>query len=132
MALRPGYHATPVTADNAPFTSLSILSDTANQNTRPVTIISITGSVSNHKVILEWQVGQNKNADQFLVEKSTDGNTFKVAALVFSSEKAEIENYRFCEKAGNGKCVYRVLLISKDKQSVYSPTVEIDTDSSKN
>ncbi len=132
LALRLGYHPSPVTADNTPFASLSPLSGTAIQNTRPVNIISITGSVRNHKVILDWQVGQNEKADQFLVEKSTDGNTFKVAALVFSSEKSDKENYQFYEKAGNGKCVYRVLLISKDKQSVYSPSVEIDTDRSKN
>lgn len=130
MALRLGYHPAPATTDNTPFTSLQVHSETTNQQPKLLNIISITGSVINNKVILDWQVGQNEKADQFLVEKSTDGNTFKVAALVFSSEKSDKENYQFYERAGNGKCVYRVLLISKDKQSIYSPAVEIDTDRS--
>lgn len=130
MALRLGYHPAPATTDNTPFTSLQVHSETTKQQPKLLNIISITGSVINNKVILDWQVGQNEKADQFLVEKSTDGNTFKVAALVFSSEKSDKENYQFYERAGNGKCVYRVLLISKDKQSIYSPAVEIDTDRS--
>jgi len=130
MALRLGYHPAPATTDNTPFASLQVHSETTKQQPKLLNIISITGSVINNKVILDWQVGQNEKADQFLVEKSTDGNTFKVAALVFSSEKSDKENYQFYERASNGKCIYRVLLISKDKQSIYSPAVEIDTDRS--
>ncbi|HRE39542.1 MAG TPA: hypothetical protein PK092_13940 [Chitinophagaceae bacterium] len=130
MALRLGYHPASATKENTPFASLPVHSEATNQQLNPLNIISITGYVSNNKVILDWQVGQNEKADQFLVEKSTDGKTFKMAALVFSSEKSDKENYQFYEKAGNGKCVYRVLLISKDKQSVYSPAVELDTDKS--
>lgn len=130
MALRLGYHPNPIPTENSPFTSLLVQSATTIQHNRPLTIISISGSVSNNKVVLDWQVGQNEKADQILVEKSTDGINFKVAALVFTSEKTDKENYQFYEKAGNGKWLYRVLLISKDKQSIYSPAVEIDTDRS--
>lgn len=126
MALRLGYHPAPATTDNTPFTSLQVHSETTNQQPKLLNIISITGSVSNNKVVLDWQVGQNEKADQILVEKSTDGINFKVAALVFTSEKTDKENYQFYEKAGNGKWLYRVLLIGKDQQTIYSPLVEIN------
>lgn len=126
MALRLGYHPAPATTDNTPFASLQVHSETTNQQPKLLNIISITGSVINNKVILDWQVGQNEKADQILVEKSTDGINFKVAALVFTSEKTDKENYQFYEKAGNGKWLYRVLLIGKDQQTIYSPLVEIN------
>lgn len=126
MALRLGHHPAPATKDNTPFASLPVHSETTNHQSYPLNIISITGTVSNNKVILDWQVGQNEKADQMLVEKSTDGINFKVAGLVFTSEKTDKENYQFYEKAGNVKWLYRVLLIGKDKQTIYSPLVEIN------
>lgn len=126
MGLRLGYHPTPVPAETPPFTSLKVISKTTLQQSNQLTIIGITGTVSNNKVILDWQVGQNEKADRLLVEKSTNGIDFKVAALVFTSEKNDKESYQFYEKAGNGKWIYRVILIGKDKQTIYSPLVEIN------
>lgn len=126
ITLKIGLQPLTATAAKTPFTSSAPNSVFTLQPSKPINIISISGSVSNNKVILDWQVGQNEKAEQFIVERSTDGINFKMAALVFSSEKADIENYQFYEKAGNGKWIYRVLLIGKDKQTIYSPLVEIN------
>jgi len=126
VTLKIGLQPLTATAANTPFTSSAPNFVFTLQPSKPVNIISISGYFSNNKVILDWQVGQNEKAEQFIVERSTDGINFKMAALVFSSEKAEKENYQFYEKASNGKCVYRVLLIGKDNQLIYSPLVEIN------
>ena len=92
----------------------------------PAKLIHINGSISNHKVILNWVVGENETADKFEVEKSTDGKNFTLAALVFGTDKAETGNYRFYEKAGNEKILYRIKLINKNRQAEYSAVIEIN------
>ena len=54
-------------------------------------------------MILNWVVGENETADRFEIEKSTDGKTFIMAALVFGTEKPKTDKYQFYEKAGRKK-----------------------------
>ena len=126
ITLKIGFHPLTAIAANCPFTSTTPNCKTTLQPSKPVNIISISGSVSNNKVILDWQIGQNEEAEQFIVERSRDGINFKPVALVFTSEKTDKETYQFYEKAGNGKWFYRVLMIAKNKQTIYSPLVEIN------
>jgi hypothetical protein len=126
IALRLAYQPSSATPENTPFASKPPVYPAITSNSNPVNIINIAGSVSNNKIVLSWQVTDNESADQFLVEKSMDGKNFTTVALVFSSEKTDKENYQFYEKPGNGKYLYRVLLINKNKKSVHSPVVEID------
>jgi hypothetical protein len=121
VALRIAYHPADVQSDRAPFTSPS-----STMAIAPAKLINITGSVSNHKVILNWVVAENESADKFEVEKSTDGKTFTMAALVFGSDKSETDNYQFYEKAGNKKVLYRIRMINKNQQAEYSAVVEIN------
>lgn len=116
----------PAKAMCSPFIKLPPLSQATRYEFKSANILNINASVSNKKVILDWQVDQNETADQFLVEKSTDGINYKIAALVFSTEKKDKEYYLFSEKRGKGKNFYRVLLISKNKKNTYSPVVEVN------
>jgi len=124
LALRIMYHPLSAKSDIAPFASPSPLPAITSSAT-PAKLISIDGSISSNKVILNWVVGENETADQFEVEKSTDGKNFTMAALVFGTDKPSTDKYQFYEKAGNQKTLYRIKLISKNRQSVYSEVVEI-------
>jgi hypothetical protein len=73
-------------------------------------------------------VSQNETADQFEVEKSTDGKHFFLAALVFGTDKAENGRYEFYEKGGHQKILYRIKVINKNRETGYSPVVEITPD----
>ncbi len=125
VALRIFYQPLPAQNHIAPFASPSPLSSTTIA-LPPAKLISITVSISNNKVILNWEVGDNETADQFEVEKSTDGKNFSMAALVFGTDKQATGNYQFYEKAGNQKVLYRIKLINKNRQTEYSAVVEIN------
>jgi hypothetical protein len=109
----------------APFASSTPLS-TTTISVVPAKLISVAGSISNHTVVLNWVVGENESADQFEVEKSSDGKNFSLAALVFGTDKSEIGNYQFFEKAGKQKVLYRIKMINKNRQTEYSAVVEIN------
>lgn len=102
------------------------LTSPLSTSTLPARLLRIEGSIIDHKVILNWVVGENETADQFEVEKSTDGKNFIMAALVFGTDKNNSANYQFYEKAGNQKVSYRIKLINKNRKTEYSPVVEIN------
>jgi hypothetical protein len=55
---------------------------------------------------LNWSVDSNEATDKFEVERSFDGVNFKMAALVFTSEKKGNEDYKFFERLKSGDKVY--------------------------
>jgi hypothetical protein len=125
VALRIAYQPSNEQSDRVPFASPSPLSS-STIFIAPAKLINITGSISNHKVILNWVVGENESADKFEVEKSADGKTFTMAGLVFGTDKPETDNYQFYEKAGHKKILYRIKLINKNRQAEYSSVIEIN------
>ncbi len=105
----------------APFTSTT--TSTFMVSPEPVKIISFTGSINNEKVLLSWTVEDNQDANQFEVEKTTNGKDFVMAALVFGTDKKDIDNYMFYEKAKNLKTSYRVKVILKNGTIAYSTVI---------
>ncbi|MFZ1858935.1 MAG: hypothetical protein WAU29_16345 [Chitinophagaceae bacterium] len=124
VAMRIMYHPSPAQHDIAPFASPSPLPTATTAI--PAKLISIAGTISNNKFILNWEVGDNETADQFEVEKSTDGKNFTMAALVFGTDKSATDKYQFYEKAGNQRVLYRIKLINKNRQTEYSTVIEIN------
>ncbi|HRG25690.1 MAG TPA: hypothetical protein PLL23_14915 [Chitinophagaceae bacterium] len=87
-------------------------------------IVDLKAVVTNQKIQLNWKTEENQSINLFEVERSTDGKTFTLAALVFGTDKATAEEYLFFEKNTGKKTLYRVKIISKDKQVYYSSPVE--------
>ncbi len=119
------YHPNHAQSDIAPFANPSPLS-TSTIPVTPAKLISIDGSINNHQVALNWEVGENETDNQFEVEKSTDGKKFLMAALLFGTDKPVTGYYQFYEKAGNQKVLYRTKLINKNRQTEYSAVVKIN------
>ncbi len=94
--------------------------------TVPAKIIILSGQVKKDKIVLDWVVNENETADMFEIEKSVDGRKFKMAALVFGTDKAATDNYQFYEKAVSKKMLYRIKLINKNKETEYSQVIEIN------
>jgi len=86
-------------------------------------IVDLKAVVSNQKIQLDWKTEENQQVNLFEVEKSRDGKNFSLAALVFSTDKNEAEEYIYFEKNTGKKTVYRVKIISKDKQVYFSAPV---------
>ncbi len=126
LTQKPIYAAPVSTPFNKPSTVSFHVIDTA----QPAKVISLNGSVNSNKIILQWMVAENESADQFEVEKSSDGKNFHMAALVFGTDKAETGQYQFYEKANKSKVSYRIKLINKDRQAAYSDVIEIAPETS--
>lgn len=88
-------------------------------------ISNLKAVASGNRIILNWEVADNKETDQFEIEKSTDGRNYKLVALVFGSEELNNAEYMFYEKASGKTVHYRVKLISKDRGTAYSKPVEV-------
>lgn len=121
-----GLFYSPLSArPQAPFTTPSFF-----QSTRPseplANFTGFEGSLSGNKIILHWTVKNNETANQFEVQKSSDGKHFKMAALVFGTDSAEWNNYEFFEKAISKKVLYRIKLISKNDSTEYSSVIAIN------
>jgi len=124
VALRIFFHPSGTQNNFAPFASPSLSASVVSLT--PAKIISLRGNINNNKVTLQWVVDANETADKFEVEKSADGKTFTMAALVFGTDKPETDNYMFFEKAGKKKVLYRIKIISKTGHSEYSDIIEIN------
>lgn len=95
-----------------------------NTTINPTASVSkINCSISNGRVLLQWNIVNNQQADQIEVESSVDGKNFVMAALVFGSEKNETDDYFFYEKAKKKKTFYRLKIINKDKSTHYSAII---------
>jgi hypothetical protein len=101
-------------SNNSPFTALSPSSPS---------IVSFNCHKENTRVLLNWTVSRNEHAYQFEIEKSTDGVHFTMAALVFGTDKADLEEYRFFEKAQPSKTYYRVRIVYRNQDASYSDIV---------
>lgn len=88
-----------------------------------VKLAYLNASISNDRVLLNWAIENNKETDRFEVERSTDGKSFKTAALVFGSELTELAEYSFFEKAKKAKTYYRLKLIYKNNRTEYSDII---------
>jgi hypothetical protein len=124
IALRIFYQPDDAQASIAPFASHPLHSS-AVLFSSSAKLISFTGHSKNNKVILEWLIAGNEAADQFEIEKSTDGTNYSLAALVFGTDMPETGKYSFYEKAGKQKTLYRIKMIHKNKKAEYSPIVEV-------
>ena len=125
IALRIIFHPSNAQTEIIPFGSLPSFPQATTTFSTPK-FISIEGKISNEKVKLTWNISENETADKFEVEKSVDGKTFLIAALVFGTDKMNSDQYQFYEKVNSGKILYRIKLINKNKELEYSKIIEIN------
>jgi len=83
-------------------------------------ITGFTISKEAKKILLNWSVNSNNDADRVEVEKSTDNKQFSLAALIWCSDKSTNEQYAFYEAATRSASFYRLKLIGKDGTVSYS------------
>jgi hypothetical protein len=101
------------------FATASPSSSTAGDGQSPA-IVQFTYSKKDKKITLNWVADKNQDMNMFEIEKSSDGKDFKMAALVFGTEKTGDENYKFFEKAVSKKVYYRIKMVGKDNTVRYS------------
>jgi hypothetical protein len=97
-----------------------------------IKIISFECFVKDDRTWLEWTVDPNSVAERFEVEKSFNGKDFKTCGFVLASEEKDAQQYAFFETASKAKkTYYRLKMIDKGQQSVYSTTITADSKTEK-
>jgi hypothetical protein len=99
-----------------------------NQIVLPIKLESFTAMLNNtaNKVDLRWVTSSEKNTSHFAIEKSTDGNTFTDAGMVFAyGNSSEKVNYTFTDNitGTSAKVIYyRLRSVDADGSVDYSDT----------
>ena len=87
-------------------------------------VTSLNAQQSGNRIFIQWQVESNQSADQFEIEKSTDGKNFTLAALVFGTDNEEKSNYWFYDRNQKQIFYYRIKIISKTGETTYSSVIK--------
>ncbi|MBS1920111.1 MAG: hypothetical protein JST17_07645 [Bacteroidetes bacterium] len=97
-----------------------------NKKLDSIKLFNFQGIVNGNKIELQWMVHNNESINQFEIEKKTDGKNFKLAALVFGTDKMNTESYMFYEKASEKKAAYRIKIIENNGTVGYSGVIELN------
>lgn len=83
------------------------------------------GSVINNKSILQWAVQDEDNIEEYVVEKSTDGEHFSMAGKIAQGEKMQGNYYTFIDPENTSNInYYRVKLVHiENTPANYSKTI---------
>jgi hypothetical protein len=95
-----------------------------NNNPLPVELLSFNGTCNEGMVNLVWQTASEFNSSHFDVEKSTDGETWRVLATIPSAGTSnELLTYQTVDNNGtNGSNYYRLRQVDVDgKEKLYDP-----------
>jgi hypothetical protein len=111
------------TADNSSTSTLTVSAPT------PVTLTDFEASFKNCKPVLSWKTENEENSDRFIIERSTDNQTWEVAGHVAAKGNSSVRTkYQFIdESAGNNELVlYRLKMVDLDASYKYSGIVQIN------
>jgi hypothetical protein len=96
----------------------------SSNNPLPVELLSFNGMCEEGMVNLAWQTASEFNSSHFDLEKSTDGETWRVMATIPSAGTSnELLTYQAMDNNGtNGSNYYRLRQVDNDgKEKLYDP-----------
>ncbi|MCO5240402.1 MAG: T9SS type A sorting domain-containing protein [Chitinophagaceae bacterium] len=82
----------------------------------PVSFISFTAKAENCKALLKWETGMEQNNSHFVVERSTNGETFTAIGRVGAAgNSTSVQSYEFTDEApASGINYYRIIQVDFD------------------
>ncbi|MBC7511335.1 MAG: hypothetical protein H7320_21700 [Ferruginibacter sp.] len=98
-----------------------------NLKTLPLSLLSINATKHSSGVNVEWKTTNELNLDQYIIERSTDGQSFyQVAVAQPLGTFTSVNNYLWFDKfPADGYNFYRIKSINKDGTSQYTKTVRV-------
>jgi hypothetical protein len=92
----------------------------------PVDFMNVNAKVANGSCLISWQTASEINNDQFIIERSVDGETWlEVGVVIGAGNSSSILSYQFIDSDADlsGKNFYRIKQIDFDQQYSYSDVV---------
>jgi|GEM_PF-2373242 len=91
-------------------------------------LIDFTAHMQGQGVELEWTVSNGYIVDEFMVQKSDDGEGFHVIGSVKGSESSRVYTYQDnTAKSGSAFSYYRLVLKDRSGKEEFSKTVKVST-----
>ena len=96
----------------------------------PLNLLSFTGEVKQNNDLLKWTTANEINTDYFIVEQSSDGSVFKMAAKIKASGTTPgNKDYSFAQSSLlNTGGFYRLKMIDINAAFTYSPVIKLKRD----
>jgi hypothetical protein len=92
----------------------------------PVTFTKIKASEKNRKADVEWKVVAEQNIEKYVVEHSTNGQSFENAGIVLAKGNGAENLYLFTdEKTVVGDNYYRIKAIERSGNNIYSDIAKV-------
>ena len=116
---------------NSLFDATSFTGTTDIGTPLPVKLTNLSAVRVNTNALLNWTTASERNASQFVVERSMDRNRFEVAGSVRATGNSSMSNtYQFTDvnisRVAMGKTVYyRLRIVDADGKFEYSPIVAV-------
>src|SRR6187200_972569 len=100
---------------------ITIVTHSLNAQLDLAFISNFSANSTNSNNRLNWVIENNRAANGFEIEKSTDGKNFKVIAVLIATEKFGTESYTYADTAiGADKIMYRLRILIKNQHDFYS------------
>src|SRR5690606_20941339 len=91
----------------------------------PVTFVSVKAYQKDADIAVEWQVENEKDIQQYEVEKSTDGVRFSKSATLDAMNNGAQTYQWIDQQATAGNNYYRIKSVTKDGKVAYSTIVKV-------
>ncbi len=95
----------------------------------PLDLLEFNGRLQNNDALLNWKTSNEKNTKEFVIERSTNGNTYRAVGTVISANSPGIHDYTFTDPnivaAGAELINYRLKQIDADNHYTYSKVVTL-------
>lgn len=94
----------------------------------PVELIDFKGQCKNDNVLLQWNTASEWNSKSFIVEGSTDGNTWIALATINGAGNSNgLKKYAFTDNTKEAeRNYYRLKQVNNDETATYSSIIQVN------
>jgi hypothetical protein len=118
----------PYTAARTGITSFSPFGVGSAGSPLPLDLIAFTGNKNNDGILLKWTTVNEQSTKSFIIERSTDGNTFTFIGEVAAKNMQAKTDYSFNDRVNGLPAVvfYRLKMNDESGREKYSATLHIN------
>ncbi|UAY51277.1 hypothetical protein [Ferruginibacter albus] len=96
-------------------------------NALPVTFTSVKAGKQQNKAAVQWNVENQTNIKEYIVERSADGKNFSQAAIVNANTNSSTTSYNWTDDASiTGDSYYRIISVDLDGTTQNSQVVKVN------
>jgi len=93
----------------------------------PITVSQFSAKKINGNIELKWTANVTGNGGQMIIERSSDGNTFRPIGAIPVAANAGTSNFSFADRQfNNGRNYYRLRIVEAGIADKYSSVVLVD------